>query len=211
MKLRRDASKSAQRRACPLRLESMEARVMLSTVSPVVRERHQLVENLIGARRELRTEVLTQRHERIAAHRAKHHASLYYGLVPPPPPTPRTLWSRGSFAYNTVTSGIDMSRSSPVLRAGVDYAKRIVAPETRQVAGAYFGAIIHGNGKQINQLGHTDAVKTVKQEFINLGNSSNAKKIGNAFSKFGEGVAKQFRRVFGPKSSMPKTPVKPIA
>ena len=206
MSLRRDTTRPTDRRACPLRLESMEERVLLSTASPTVQARHQLVENLITTRRALHVTVATQRQERIAALRADRHARLYYGLVPPPPPTPRGLWSRGSFAYNTVTGGVKMTRSSPVIISGVDYAKRIVAPDTRKVASAYLGAIVHGNGKEINQLSHTDAVKTVKQEFINLGNSSNSKKIGNAFSKFGEGVAKQFRRVFGPAKSAPPAP-----
>jgi hypothetical protein len=174
--------------------------------SPLVQARHQVVENLVSSRRALRIGVSTQHRQRVAARRA----AVAAGYVPPPPPTPRTIWSRGSFAYNTVQNGITMTKSSPVIRAGVDYAKRIIAPDTRKVAAAYLGAIVGGNGKQINALGHTDAVKTVKQEFVNLGNSSNFKKVGNAFEKFGNGVAKEFRRVFGPKSSAPPVPKKPV-
>jgi hypothetical protein len=202
MSFRIDARAATRRRACPLQVEAMETRALLSTGSSALQTRRHLVEDLISARRSLRAEVITQRHERVRA----VHTALENGYVPPPPPTPRTLWSKGSFAYNTVTSGVKMTKASPVLRATVDYAKRIIAPDTLKITGAYIGAAFRGNGKQINELGHTDTAKTVKQEFVNLGNSSNVKKIGRAFDAFGNGVAKQFRRIFGPTKSAPPVP-----
>jgi hypothetical protein len=205
MRLRREPppTTTERRRVRSLQFEPLEGRALLSTVSPTVQTRHHLVESLITARRALHVNILTERRERVEA----RHQAIENGLVPLPPPTPRGLWSKGSFAYNTYSSATSMARSSPVIRAGVDYAKRVVAPDTRKVASAYLGAIVHGNGKEINQISRTDAAKTVKQEFINLGNSSNVKKIGNAFTKFGNGVAKQFNRVFGSSKSTP--PPKP--
>lgn len=116
----------------------------------------------------------------------------------PPANTPApTIGQQGEFAVNTVYTGYRLTHSDNVQSVGERYGKLLIAHDTRKVAGAYISAAFKGDGKTLDQLGHTKVVKEVGQDFSKLSQSPAIRYVGNQFSSFGKSVASQFNKLFG--------------
>jgi hypothetical protein len=83
------------------------------------------------------------------------------------------------------------------LNVGGKYTKALFASSTGTVISDYTKALLRGNGKQLNRLGNSSAVKQTNANFQNVTQSAQAKAIGHSFHKLGSNISHDFHKIFG--------------
>ena len=165
--------------------EVMEGRVLLSTGSGHVVGAHLAA---LEQARALRAQAAVARYEALPHPAATAHPAAKVASS--------ALGSQVSFALKTYDEGKSIPTTPAVRNVAIGFAKAAFSPDTRTVGMDYLKAVIHGNGKAINDLGHTDLVKKVGAEFTRLGHAKLVKYVGNAVVKFGRSVGSEFDRLF---------------
>lgn len=116
-------------------------------------------------------------------------------------PTTPTVAQGGQYVADTAWNGWKLTHSNNVYRVGTNYGRVVIGHDTRKVGMAYLHAALKGDGKTLDQLGHTRVVKKVGTDFSALSHSRGVKYVGDQFTKFGKSAADGFHRLFGGHTS----------
>jgi hypothetical protein len=170
----------ARRRGGAVGVEALEGRVLLSTAT---------LAPAPGA-----TAAAVAAHP--AAPVAPHHKPVHRPWSPGGLPDP-TFHGRLKFATDTLKQGHALIYSHDVIKAGWHYTRLTISQDTGKVGLAYLKAAIRGNGKELKQLGHSQLVKKVGDNFQSLSRTNVVRHVGQTFSRFGYAVSDQFTKLFG--------------
>lgn len=103
----------------------------------------------------------------------------------------------GALAVKTAWNGYWLTHSRDVANVGYRYAKTTFSHDSRKLAGSYVKAAIRGDGKALNNLGHTPLVKKISNDFSQLTASKPVQTVGTKFHDFGKSVTDQYHKIFG--------------
>jgi hypothetical protein len=168
----------------PVGFESLEGRVLLATAPPAPALPAGQPVTQVG-----------EFQARVWAPPVRHRVPAWSPGGRPDP----TLHGRLKFTVDTWTQAHQLAYSHDVIRAGYHYAKLVVSKDTANAGLAYLKAAVRGNGKQLLHLGSSAQVKQVTSNFDQLGHTNVVRHVGQAFSRFGHSVAKQFNVLFKKK------------
>ena len=89
------------------------------------------------------------------------------------------------------------ANAGDALHVGRQYTKAIFSSTTGTVVSNYTKALFHGNGKELENLGNSNAVKQLDASLNNVAHSSQAQAINHSFKKLGNSITNEFHKIFG--------------
>jgi hypothetical protein len=88
------------------------------------------------------------------------------------------------------------ANTGDALHVGGQYSKAIFSSTTGTVISNYTKALLHGNGKELSNLGSSPAVKQLGASLNDATNSPQAQAINHSFKKLGNSIANEFHKIF---------------
>ena len=99
-------------------------------------------------------------------------------------------------SHNSTAQAEKNANAGDALHVGRQYSKAIFSSTTGTVISNYTKALLHGNGKELKNLGNSTAVKQLNASLKNVANSSQAQAINHSFKKLGHSITNEFHKIF---------------